>query len=80
MELTTLNVLLGFAAVFTARIGYIVIRYYILSSKIPSIPMTKSRFPILKMLKGRKDGYNTFHKEFFDENDVPHPAIRAVSN
>jgi hypothetical protein len=72
------NIALLLFALVLGKIGFLVIRFYYLSSKIPPIPELKTKLPVLKMFKGTRDAYDEFHYEFFDESDSPYPVVRGV--
>ena len=73
-----LTLALGFVAVLIGRICYSVGRYFYMSKKIYPIAFTKTRLPIIKMAGGRKDMFDEFFPELFDENGAPYTAAHIV--
>ena len=78
VELSFGNIILSLFIFILFRFIHVVVRYFILCSKIPKMATTKTIIPLQRLITGKKGGYGRFHSEFFDENDVPYPVIRSV--
>ena len=62
-----------------AKIVWYTIKYNWISRRIKNnIPRLRSQYPIISQMFFHKDAYERVHREYFDENDVPHKVVRGV--